>query len=356
MRKCVLFVVLLAACNAGFAQITVGNADMPAAGDNIVTSNASIVSLSAYTALNDTGSSHAWNFSNLTLTSQSTQSFQSAAAISFIYGFALPSSAFGYKVADSLPLLGNFLPVSVQSIYSFYNLASNPDELETIALGISVDSFPLPVSYTDPDVVYALPLAYGDTFSAPYLLTISIPNTFTVQEKGTRTTKVDGWGTVVTPYLSTPTNCVRLRSEKDEEDSLSIDSLNFSVPVTTVEYKWLAKGYHAPVLQINANKIAGVEVVTSIAYLDTLRDLSVANAAPAVNKLSAYPNPATEGYVTISVPDSWANATVQLFDMQGKEVALFTHTQNLDIAGLAKGNYLARVVSGTNVGYVRITR
>lgn len=356
MKKWILSVALVIVCSAGFAQITIGTADMPAAGDNITLSNASIISLSAYSALNDTGGNHVWNFSNLLYTSQSTQSYLSAASISVIYAFTLPGSAFGYKVADSIPLVNSFLPVSVQSIYSFDNLVTNPDKLETIALGISVDSFPVPVNYTNPDVVYSLPLAYGNTNSDPYQLTIAIPGSFTLQERGTRTTKVDGWGTIKTPYITTPTNCLRLRSEKDEVDSLSIDSINIAVPVKTVEYKWMVSGKHAPVLQVTANKVAGVEVITGITYLDTLHNLSVANTNAAISKLTAYPNPAANGVVSIAVPDSWINPTVQLFDIQGKEVATFTGTRDLDIATLAKGNYIARVVAGNNTGYVRITR
>lgn len=356
MKKWILSVALLVICYTGFAQITIGTADMPAAGDNITLTNASIISLSAYTAINDTGGNHVWDFSNLIYSSQSTQSYKSAADISFIYGFALPSGTFGYKAADSIPLVNSFLPVSVQSIYSFDNMVSNPDKLETIALGISVDSFPLPVSYTDPDVVYFLPLIYGDTNYAPYELTISIPGSFTMQEKGSRTTKVDGWGTIVTPYITTPANCLRLRSEKDEVDSLSIDSINIAIPVTTVEYKWMVKGKHAPVLQVTTNVVAGIEVVTGITYLDTPRNLSVANTTAAISKLAAYPNPAVNGVVSISVPEGWTNPTVQIFDIQGKEVATFSNTKSLNIAALASGNYIARVVAEGNTGYVRITR
>jgi hypothetical protein len=356
MKKLLLVVNLLFVSAAAFAQISVDNSDMPAAGETFVRSNASIVSLSSYSALSDSGASHAWDFSYLSPSSQSTDAYTSAAQISLIYGFALPSGTFGDKVADSIPLLGSFLPVSIQDIYSFYKLKSNPDQFQIIALGATIDSFPLPASYTTPDVLYSLPLAYGNTYTSPYQLTIAIPGTFSLSEQGTRTTVVDGWGTIVTPYITTPTNCIRLRSKQVEVDSVTIDSITLGLPVTTITYKWLAKGVHYPILQITTNGNTGVEVITSVAYLDTLRDLKVANINPSVTKLEAYPNPASDGYVTIKVPADWQNITVVLFDMAGREVASFTNTGHINISALAKGNYVARVTSGSNTGYVRITR
>ncbi len=72
--------------------------------------------------------------------------------------------------------------------------------------------------------------------------------------------------------------------------------------------------------------------------------------------VNAFPNPAPDGVVTLSIPASWKTFLVELYDMHAKEVGTYADMRQLDLRELPAGNYLARVTSGINVAYVKITR
>ena len=176
---------------------------------------------------------------------------------------------------------------------------------------------------------------------------------------------MDGWGSISTPYYLTPINCLRVRSEIHEIDSITFSTFTFGIPRNTVEYKWLTNDSHYPALWVTSNQVGGTEVITSIRYRDTLRDTTtviidtntgVQNVAHAKTEIKAYPNPAINGMITLSIPNDWTTFYVEVFDMQSKEVAIVKNKRELDIQSLPPGHYVARVTCGTNMAYVLITR
>ena len=104
------------------------------------------------------------------------------------------------------------------------------------------------------------------------------------------------------------------------------------------------------------------ETITSIRYRDHYRDTSthVNNAAPNVTKgitvLKAYPNPSATGIYTLDIPEGWTKYSIEVFDMQSKVVANFTDTKDLGLTSLSNGEYLVKVISGEQIGYVHITK
>ena len=72
--------------------------------------------------------------------------------------------------------------------------------------------------------------------------------------------------------------------------------------------------------------------------------------------LKAFPNPAINSTVTIEVPTAWKTFTIDVYDMQGKAVGSYANVRDLNIGQLPAGQYMARVTSGSNVGYVQFAK
>lgn len=358
MRRLISMIVVLLSVQSAIAQITITSSDMPVSGDTLRYSFASTVGSTIN--LGDSGTSVAWNYT-FTPTAQAVDTYRSALTVNPLYALTIGLSAYGYKVADSFPLP---LPgISIKQVYTFFEKKSSPSRFEAAAFAASISGIPTPVNYDTPDVWYFFPLTYANNDSAGYQLNISIPGLGGIKQKGYRKSRVDAWGTITTPYYTTPVACIRVRSEIREIDTVTFGATTFGFPRNSVEYKWLLNGEHYPALWVTANILGGTETISSIRYRDTYRYFdttpiinSVTNVVNNVTVLNAYPNPATDGSVTIDVPSDWGTFHIQLFDMQSKEVASYNNVRALNISALPVGQYIARVIAGTHTGYVQIAR
>jgi hypothetical protein len=341
-----------------WAQITITAADMPVTGDMLVYTNAVVPGTMINPA--DSGVSQIWNYA-LTPGMQGVDTYQTAASVNILYGFTVGPTAFGYKVADSIP----GFPVPVSQIYTFFLEKTGPARYETKAYAANISGLPTASNYSKPDVWYYFPLTYLSTHSTDYALTLSIPGIGSIKEKGSRNVRVDGWGNISTPYYSAPVQAIRVRSVIHEVDSITFGGFTFGIPRNTVEYKWLTNLDHYPALWVTSNQVGSSEIISSIRYRDSLRDTStvvidtntgVHNVTQAITAITAYPNPAMNGKVTLSMPQSWTAFYVEVFDMQSKEVITVKNEKEIDLQSFPPGQYMARVTAGTNVGYVLITR
>lgn len=349
----------IALATAASAQITITAADMPVNGDTLRSSAASPTVAINYTA---TGANTTWNFSSLTPVSQTVDAYKTAVQVNAAYALTISTSAYGYKVFDTLSAVGSTtLPVSVTQGYTFFSKkpASSPTKFVAEGFGALVAGIPTPAAYSDEDEWYFFPLAFGDLDSSTFHLNVNVLTLGTLVQDGKRKTSVDGWGTITTPFFTTPVNCIRVRSEVIETDSVVFGGTALPpIPRHYVEYKWLANGQHYPILWVTTNIVGSNETVTGVRYRDSYHPglLSVANTTAPVRDLSAYPNPATGGMVQLQLPAEWKAYATEVFDMQGKLVQQSANTATLDVHALAPGNYLVRVSSGAEAGYVRITR
>jgi hypothetical protein len=344
------------------AQITITASDMPVAGDTLRYSNVSPAGTGINTGI--AGPNLAWNYIFMPI-SQAVDTYQLAFAVNPLYVLTVGPTAYGYKVADSLPGLGAFLPVSIQELYTFFDKKTGPERYEAKAFGANISGFPVAANYSPADVWYFLPLAYNNTDSSDYALDFSLATFGRLKEKGYRKTVVDAWGTIQTPYYTTPVRCLRVRSEIHEIDSISFSGTTFGLPRVSVEYKWLVKGDHYPALWVTGNVLAGREIISSVKYRDKYIaslnphdsiSVHVKNVAEVKEGITAYPVPAINGKVTLTVPADWKTFVVQVFDAASKEVAVFNNERELNIQALAAGQYIARIVSGDKVAFVRIVK
>lgn len=359
MKKIVSLLLLMAVCQSVSAQITITDADMPVVGDTLRYSFASPTGSGI--TLATTGAGVSWNYTFMPI-GQAVDTYQTALSVNPIYAFTIGFSAYGYKVADSSPIP---IPLpgapSIQQIYTFFEKRTSMplgSRFQAEAFAAIIGGIPAPINYTTPDVWYFFPLSYTDHDSANFELDIALPGFGSIKQAGVRSTLVDGWGTITTPFYTTPANCIRVRSVIREIDSVQFGSFPaIGIPRTTVEYKWLVNGEHYPALWVTANMGPGGEMISNIRYRDNPMPV---NNTPIIDKgittIKAYPNPSQNGIVTLEIPNSWLEYTVEVFDMQSKLVMTFKNKHQLDVRLLPTGQYLARIVSGTNTGYAHIVR
>jgi hypothetical protein len=129
-----------------------------------------------------------------------------------------------------------------------------------------VQGAPLPAKYDVPDKYYQFPMNPGTNWSSTSNFEISIPDFAYLGIQKSRTSIVDGWGTLITPFGTFQT--LRVKSMITEYDSIYIDSISMGIPLlrNITEYKWLAKDQGIPVLQINEEGN-----ITTAIYRDSVR-------------------------------------------------------------------------------------
>lgn len=293
-----------------FAQPVFNRSDMPIPGDSTRVMNAS--ASSALTArLNLAGANARWDFSDLQPSESELVSFRTPTETP--YFFFVLANAHGVKFADSI----NLILISLQNVYDFYN--GTNARYATIGRGVTVQGFPLPAQYTDPDELYFFPLQFGRKDSSTFAYGINIPNTGGYNSRGGRLTVVDGWGEVVTPFGSY--QALRVKSTLRIIDSVSFNGFNFAIPIRTeIEYKWLVKGEKVPVLTIRGNSTFATFNPTAIQYrYNYPRIVPPTTISVEPGDVILYPNPANElVFFALNTLDKIDN--FQVFDAYGKMV------------------------------------
>ncbi|MEI8279987.1 MAG: T9SS type A sorting domain-containing protein [Bacteroidota bacterium] len=360
MKRYVFLLWLCCSTSASFAQITITSTSMPVAGDTLRHCSADL-SL-AVIPLTDSGANMSWDYSALVPINQVLDSFLTPIQLNPAYILSIPSSDVGQR--SNLPISGLPLPVSITDVYTFYKVQATPNSYSAVTMAANISGLPLSFAYGDPDEKYFFPLAFHNHDSSTFLLNMTVATLGTIIQSGYRLTTVDGWGTIVTPYYTSPVNCIRVRSEIHEIDSINstLAGAPFSFPRNTVEYKWLVAGDHYPALFVTTNNAGlGSEQVTDVQYRDHYRpDVPYLGVNKATNttitEIKAYPNPASNGTITFDIPSDWRNYKIEIFDIQSKLLSTYHNTRTLEIQSLSKGQYMARVTSGSSFAYVRIVR
>lgn len=343
--------IMLAFTTTAQAQITITGNDLPVVGDTLRYSTT--IPLGFNINLNDTGGNKVWNFDTMTPVAQRVDAYKTALQVNPLYAVTISPNAYGYKVADTFGAAGMQLPISITDVYTFFGKKTNPARYVAEGFGAKVSGVGVPANYSDEDEWYYLPLAYGNYDSSDYFLNIQLPSVGSIKQDGTRKTWVDAWGTIKTPFFTTAVNCIRVRSEINEIDSVQFSPLPaFGLPRNSVDYKWLVQGEHYPALWITTTVVAGNETISNVRYRDSYRPLSVQEqgAGNTIAKLEVYPNPASD-YVQIAIPTGKEHYTVEVFDIQGKLNAHQQNTNRINTATYAAGNYMVRVTFADGTAY-----
>lgn len=260
MTRIYIFPVLLLFLTVALhAQIVIDQSDMPSAGDTLR------VSLTGTVPVNyaKTGRDTTWDFSMLQPMNQRVDTFVAATSTPPEYWmFFLPG-----VVSNLASPQGNseFFPgFPVSQSYIFFKKTS--EAFVDNGFAFKIQGIPLPAKYDIPDKYYAFPLDTAANWASTSYVGFEFPGMFYFSTQRARSSFVDGWGTVITPFGSFQS--LRIRSDLLQTDSIYIDSLGFGIGMTRniTEYKWLAENMGIPVLQINSEGL-----LATATYRDSTR-------------------------------------------------------------------------------------
>jgi hypothetical protein len=230
------------------------------------------------------GEDHLWDFSELEEQSQQVDTFISVMDVPVLYQFVFIPFLVSTHAQEitSFDIIPGF---PVTDPYRFFKTSANA--YLDAGMAVTFSGIPIPMKYDSPDVVYDLPLNYADVYSSTSVFQSQIPVIGYIYSKRERSSTVDGWGTLITPFGEF--EVLRVLSEINEHDSIYLDSLGIGLPVERnyLEYKWLAKGTGLPVLQITQEGL-----LLNASYLDSLRSPAGMNDQHMESiSVKVFPNP-----------------------------------------------------------------
>lgn len=346
MKKIVTCLYIVAAYFTTNAQITIDQSDMPIAGDSTIRVNATN---GASFTFPTTGANYTWDFSTLTYNNQTTNKYFDITKAPLLglltFGpFAsnnLKSQIFMSGASPlNLGVAGNLF--ASDSNYEYYKKTASRYARTGYTLRLNGIDVPLP--YDSNEVMYMLPVNYGNVDSGISVFEIDIsllPIYYKTRQK--RVNNVDGWGTLKLPN-GYDYQTLRVKSEIYAIDSVHVDTLfpfGFSTPrPKTVEYKWLAKGLQAPVLEVSGTELGGNFTATSVKYLNKVA-LPICTNSASFTDFSIFP---TRSTTNIYVQSKFELKEIIIIDMHGNIVKSIknkpiSYYQNVDIASLPTGYY-----------------
>ena len=349
----ICFVIVLTiffSAEALLGQIVIDKGDMPVKNDTVRISTGLNIEL---IDVSETGENITWDYSGLIPFRQKLDTFVSPGETPAGLLFSLISD-FASRTGGNLPFPG----FEISNMYQYYK--SDNDAYKVKGFSVSLQGFPVPAPFSNPDILYKFPLTYGSSDSSHSGVEINVPETGFVKVDRHRKNYVDGWGTLITPYGTF--EVIRVKSEVSEYDSVYIDSqeMGIGVPYSYTEYKWLGKYQKVPLLTVR--DIVGGLVVE---YVDSVRNvLNINEKQQVVNSVNFYPNPVNKKAVlefelpstkklTVSLYDSYGNTLTNIF--RGK-INKGKHSFNIDFEkiGLAKGLYFLNLKVGKQQQSIKV--
>lgn len=335
MKQLLPFLMIFTLLHSSTAQITITQNDMPSVNDQYILTFAADFQVDPEL----TGPGFYWDFSQLTPLFSVGDTFLSISQLppTFLLFF------FTSDLADRNPTAAALEGFGLDRVYTVYTLTSS--KLQVDGFAAELLGLPLPVIYSKKDILYQLPLQFGDADSSDAELEFSFPGLFYFSQNRHRVNYVDGWGTVTTPIGTF--ECLRVKSLITDSDSLFLDTLQYgsNFELQTIEYKWLAAGRGLPVVQVNAQVISGLPVVSQIIYQDTVfHTIGIAEVTEA-GPLVVFPNPASH-QVTVLLPQR--PGTLVVTDVAGRRLLQqqAAGPTRLDLSAWPAGLYLISFTSG----------
>lgn len=330
----------------GFCQITIDENDFADAGDTVIISSVTDLTIDFQT----TGPNSVWDFSNLVAESQKFHQYKGLGNAPFttqlLFGSFAPadySSNYSHEFSG-LPFdqIGGFLPITFENIERYSKITG--DSLTHTGYSIDLNGQTVPFRSDTIETAYKFPLNYGDIYSSRGYSTLDlnpIQDAIYIQHR-LRQSNVDGHGTITTPYGTF--DALRIKHTITESDSLYISVAGFGtwvdlpVPVSH-QYEYIAKNEKMPVMKITTQEILGAETVSSIEYKDNYQGLD-ANLNENSIDISLFPNPSAD---RITVSTSEGINSYSIFDSEGKMIQQkdISTTKNIEISvsALVTGKY-----------------
>lgn len=323
MRKNLLLLTAILISTILNAQIAISSSDFPSGGDSI------LISITNNIGLNDptvAGPAFYFDYSSLTSTSTMQEAFDAPAAFPSIYMYLFNpfNTTYGKNNTSltTIPIPG----ISFSAAYDFIKKSSST--LKQIGAGYIINGLPLPLIYSQPDILYRFPMLYLNRDSCNFKYSLTIPSMGYYGETGHRLNEIDGWGTLITPADTFQT--LRVKTTISATDTVYIDSISFGIKIPRpirYEYKWFANGKIAPVLEIDAADVAGIPVVNNVKYFDIAPIVTPPPVNPHVYPVSATSSP----FQNFEIVEPGYNSVAKIWvsDLLGRTVAQIGDTNKI---------------------------
>lgn len=252
------FALLLSTLSIGqlFGQISIVSSDFASANDTVRYS----VAVALPASFEQGGADKTWNFSELRATSQDVQRYLPVTSTPYFLQF--------FTATYGLPETGNIPGIGVGGAnanpFGYYRL--NPTALVSMGKGATIQNLPIGIVYNPRDTMFKFPLEYEKVFEGYYEGSAGFAGLGSLVQTGTRRTEVDGWGTIITPYGTF--ECLRVKSEVDGVDSISLGATGIPIPNSRTEYYWFGKNQDFPLMEVVLNNFTQQ---TTIRYKDRYR-------------------------------------------------------------------------------------
>ena len=354
MRKIyfLFFGLVLTLVVSSQSPITLSSSSFPVSGDTLRYSTATIASAGNYT---QTGANFVWNYSGLVYSGQGRRDFIASSQTPYFFYF-LSLTEFGEKKAD----IGAG-PILITNNYDFYKKQTSPiNAYIADGSGMTYSSLPIPNYYSNKDELYVLPLTYPkydsttfrfSTFSASTVIPISYSKT------GYRVTKVDGWGTVTTPFGTQ--NCLRIETTQYSKDTIKTTIIPIGFTNNQRSYQWLTTTNKIPFLEISGTLVGNNFTPTSVKYVNTYQNPAGLPENMDVSSMDFYPNPGKDKL--------WLNFTrkgeffVEVLDLSGKLIKNGIYNsdnlgQSIDISDLRSSVYIMKVTENQKAYFYKFVK
>jgi len=313
MRLAFTFALAIFA-TASSAQIIITTNHLPDAGDTLLTRNAMLLE---EVDLEATGTNHTWNFGfdilePLNMNGGIPCYNVDDTPIVYQFMFNNPfdpdyNSDFGIGVEQA-----DIATISFENAYMYYQNSNT--KYAITGMGATINGLPIASHMDDPDLLYRLPLVYGNADTTDSELSFEIPQLGYYGLQQTREYQCDGWGTL--NIWDQSFDVLRVRSVVNASDSIFTSFINLGITLPrpeTITYEWLSTEHIEPILKITTTGGFVSQVQTADIYEDPS---SITEQQ--VFALEVYPNPAKNELYIVSAENKGMSADIM--DAQGRKV------------------------------------
>ncbi len=170
-----------------------------------------------------------------------------------------------------IPDTVQFFTLTLKNLQRYQNLTTNRLLENFIGFTTLLGGLPTKAAlvYQTPDTILNFPVTYGHQWTSKVKWSIDLSPTgqnIAYSSKQNRSTSVDSWGTLKTPY-DTFENVIRIRSEIMRDDTLFTDSTTVPVHLTQVEYMWFDTNYTLPIMTANGIATDSTDNISAYQYI-----------------------------------------------------------------------------------------